>query len=217
MGKIEAGAKTEHDPNLKRFPFHVRVSYGLGDTACNVVFGMITALLTLFYTDYAGISVATVGLVMLISRFFDGTSDAVMGFIIDRTKSKWGRARPWLLWMAVPYAVSAIAMFCVPQTNETIQFWYIFVTYNFCTTICYTAINVPYGAMSAYMTRSSEERNMLSIFRMALSPIGKILSVTFTLPLVRLMGNDQAAWIKVMSIWSVIAIVLLLICFGVSQ
>lgn len=70
-----------------------RLAYGCGDTACNIVFGMISTLLTLFYTDYAGISVATVGLVMLISRIFDGTSDVIMGLIVNRTNSKWGKAR----------------------------------------------------------------------------------------------------------------------------
>lgn len=159
-----------------------RISYGLGDTACNVVFGMITALLTLFYTDYCGISVASVGLVMLISRIFDGTSDVIMGVIVNHTKSRWGKARPWILWMAVPYVICAIAMFCVPQSSETIQFWYIFVTYNLCTTVCYTAINVPYGTLSTMMTRSSHERDLLSVVRMALSPVGKIIAVTFTMP-----------------------------------
>ncbi|MGN0363274.1 MAG: MFS transporter [Bilifractor sp.] len=190
-----------------------RVSYGFGDTACNIVFGMITALLTLFYTDYAGIPVATVGLVMLISRFFDGTSDVIMGFIVNKTKSKYGKARPWILWMAVPYCITAVALFTVPQTNATLQFWYIFVVYNLCTTVCYTAINVPLGTLSTLMTRSSKERDLLSCFRMALSPIGKIISVTFTLPVVKLFGNDKAAWYKTMIIWSVIAFFLLLICF----
>lgn len=191
-----------------------RISYGLGDTACNVVFGMITALLTMFYTDYCGISVAAVGIVMLISRIFDGTSDVIMGIIVNHTKSKWGKARPWILWMAVPYVICAIAMFCVPQSNETVQFWYIFVTYNLCTTVCYTAINVPYGTLSTMMTRSSHERDLLSVVRMALSPVGKIIAVTFTMPVVRLFGNDQAAWIKTMSIWCAIALVLLIICFA---
>ena len=119
-----------------------RLAYGGGDVACNVVYGMIATLLTLFYTDYAGVSVATVGLVMLISRFFDGGSDVVMGFIVDRTHSKWGQSRPWILWMSLPYALSAILLFSVPHTSATIQFLYIFVTYNFCTTVCYTAINL---------------------------------------------------------------------------
>ena len=79
-----------------------RLAYGCGDTACNIVFGMISTLLTLFYTDYAGISVATVGLVMLISRIFDGTSDVIMGFIVNRMKSRWGKARPGIIWMSIP-------------------------------------------------------------------------------------------------------------------
>lgn len=91
-----------------------RLAYGCGDTACNVVNGMTYTLLTLFYTDYAGIPFATVGLIMLISRVFDGSSDIIMGFIVDRTNSRWGKARPWLLWIAIPYTVSAIALFTIP-------------------------------------------------------------------------------------------------------
>lgn len=190
-----------------------RLAYGGGDVACNVVYGMIATLLTLFYTDYAGVSVATVGLVMLISRFFDGGSDVVMGFIVDRTHSKWGQSRPWILWMSLPYALSAILLFSVPHTNATIQFLYIFVTYNFCTTVCYTAINLPYGSLSAMMTRDSKERDLLSVFRMGLSPMGRIIAVTCTMPLIKLFGDNQAAWVKVMSIWAAIAFLLLITCF----
>lgn len=200
--------------NTASLGWGTRVAYGLGDTACNVVFGMITALLTLFYTDYCGISVVTVGMVMLISRIFDGSSDVIMGIIVSKTKSKWGKARPWILWMSVPYVLCAVAMFCVPHTSSTtIQFWYIFVTYNLCTTVCYTAINVPYGTLSTMMTRSSHERDLLSIVRMALSPVGKIIAVTFTMPVVKLFGDNQAAWIKTMSMWCAIALILLIICF----
>lgn len=211
MGEVKDRTLSEQTDKL--LTMGIRISYGVGDTACNVVFGMITALLTLFYTDYAGVSVLTVGTVMLISRVFDGSSDVIMGIIVNHTKSRWGKARPWILWMSVPYAICAVAMFCVPQSNESIQFWYIFVTYNLCTTVCYTAINVPYGTLSTMMTRSSHERDLLSVYRMALSPIGKIIAVTFTLPIVKKLGDDQAAWIKTMSIWSAIAIVLLVICF----
>ena len=190
-----------------------RVAYGCGDTACNVVFGMISTLLTLFYTDYVGISAATVGLVMLLSRMFDGVSDAVMGIIVEKTNSRWGKSRPWLLWMCVPYAVSAVLLFTVPHTKALLQFLYMFVTYNFCATVCYTAINLPYSSLSAMMTRISSERDMLSIVRMGLSPFGRILAVTCTMPVVKLFGDDQAAWAKTMALWAAIALVLLLICF----
>ena len=191
----------------------VRFSYAGGDVACNVVFGMVGTLLTLFYTDYVGINPATVGLIMLLSRIFDGASDMIMGIIVEKTNSKWGKSRPWILWMSVPYALSAILLFTVPHTMGMVQAIYIFVTYNFCTTVCYTAINLPYGSLSAMMTRISSERDMLSVVRMGLSPLGKIVAVTFTTPLVKLFGNDQAAWVKTMSVWAVLALILLLICF----
>lgn len=199
--------------NVGRLGWGTRFAYGCGDTACNVVFGMISTLLTLFYTDYVGVSAATVGLVMLLSRVFDGFSDAVMGVIVEKTKSRWGKARPWILWMCVPYALSAVLLFTVPHTTQSLQFLYMFVTYNFCTTICYTAINLPYSSLSALMTRVSEERDMLSIVRMGLSPFGRILAVTCTMPVVKLFGDDQAAWAKTMSLWAGIALILLLVCF----
>lgn len=196
-----------------RIGFFTKVAYGSGDVACNIVYGMISTLLVMFYTDYAGVSPFLVGVVMMVSRIFDGVSDVVMGYIVSKTKSKWGQSRPWILWMAVPYAVGAVLLFTVPRTNEVVQFLYMFITYNFCTTVCYTAINLPYGSLSAMMTRNSKERDLLSVFRMGMSPVGRIIAVTFTLPLVKAFGDDQMAWIKVMSIWAVLAIILLVFCF----
>lgn len=200
-----------------KVPWISRIGYGMADTSCNIVYGMINTLLTLFYTDYAGISFVTVGLVMLISRFFDGSSDVIMGVIVSKTRSRWGSSRPWLLWTALPYVITSVALFTVPQTAETLQFWYIFVTYNLCTTVCYTAINVPLGSLSTMMTRDSHERDLLSIVRMTLAPIGRLISVTFTMPVVKLFGNDQAAWVKAMMMWCAIAFVLLLFSFATCK
>lgn len=202
----------ENDPSMQPLSWFTRIAYGLGDTAQNVVYGAMT-ILTFFYTDYVGISAATVGLVMLISRCFDGFSDIVMGFIVERTSSKWGKARPWILWMAVPFCISIVLIYTVPAGTEFVKSLYILVTYNLCTTVCFTAMNLPYGSLSTMMTRLSRERDMLSIVRMTLSPLGKILAISATLPLVTMLGDDQAAWIKVMTIWAVVALVLLLICF----
>lgn len=196
-----------------KIKWSTRFAYGCGDTACNVVFGMISTLLTLFYTDYVGINAATIGLIMLISRMFDGVSDAIMGILVERTKSKWGKSRPWILWMSVPFAISAVLLFAVPHSTAMVQAIYIFVTYNLINTVCYTAINLPYSSLSAMMTRISSERDMLSVVRMGLSPFGRILAVTCTMPVVKLSGNDQSAWIKTMAIWASIAFILLLICF----
>lgn len=210
---MEKQTKEVVDDQMRPLSWKTRISYGIGDTACNIVYGMVGSLLTIFYTDYVGISAAAVGMIMLISRVFDGCSDVIMGFLIDKTKSKYGQSRPWVLWMAVPYALSAVLLFTVPHTTTNIQLIYVFVTYNFTATVCYTALNVPYGSLSAMMTRSSRERDMLSIVRMTVSPIGRIIAVTFTTPLVKLFGNDQAAWIKTMSIWAVLALIMLLTCF----
>ena len=199
-------------PNSGKLSWFTRVAYGLGDTAQNVVWGAMS-ILTFFYTDYAGIDPAMVGLVMLLSRCFDGVSDVLMGFVVEKTNSKWGKSRPWILWSSLPFAISIVLIYTVPQTSTALQFAYIFVTYNFCTTVCYTALNLPYGSLSAMMSRISKERDMLSIVRMALSPIGKILAVSATLPLVQIFGDTQMAWVQVMSIWAVLAFLLLLLCF----
>ena len=199
-------------PANEKLSWLTRISYGLGDTAQNVVWGAMS-ILTFFYTDYAGIEAATVGMVMLLSRCFDGFSDVIMGFFVEKTNSKWGKSRPWILWTSIPFAASIVLIYTVPQTSQALQFAYIFVTYNFCTTICYTALNLPYGSLSTMMTRSSKERDMLSITRMALSPLGKILAISATLPLVKIFGDTQMAWVKVMSIWAVLALLLLLLCF----
>lgn len=206
-------SETKQKKAEEKLSWKTRLSYGCGDTACNVVYGMISTVLTLFYTDYVGVSPATVGLVMLLSRLFDGGSDVIMGLLVQKTNSKWGKSRPWVLWMSLPYTLAAVLLFTVPHSTNLVQFLYIFVTYNLCTTVCYTAINVPYGSLSAMMTRSSGERDMLSIVRMGMSPFGRILAVTCTLPLVKVFGDDQAAWIKTMTIWAVVAMILLLICF----
>ena len=179
----------------------------------NIVAGAMT-ILTFFYTDYAGVAPTTVGLVLLISRIFDGFSDICMGFIVERTHSRWGQSRPWILWSSIPFCISIVLIYTVPQDcTEFMKFLYVFITYNFCNTICYTALNLPYGSLSAMMTRISRERDMLSITRMALSPVGKIISISATLPLVKMLGDNQQAWIEVMGAWAVLAFLLLMLCF----
>src|SRR5699024_9022436 len=105
------------NPMEGKLGWKTRVAYAGGDVACNVVFGMVGTLLTLFYTDYVGVNPALIGMVMLISRCFDGVSDLIMGFLVEHTNSKWGKSRPWILWMSLPYAVSAILLFTVPHTT----------------------------------------------------------------------------------------------------
>lgn len=211
--KVDTANEHSQINEYRKLTFKEKVSYGLADTPMNISNGLVFSALTFFYTNYVGVPAATVGLVMLLSRFFDGISDLLMSFIVNKTSSKHGSARPWILWVSVPYGLSMILLMTVPKGSEQLQFWYILITYNLLTTIFYTALSVPYGTLATLMTRSSKERNLLSVFRMGLAPLGRILTVSATVPLVNLFGNDQKAWVIAVAIWAVVAVVLLLITF----
>ena len=202
---------TNSDSPTGKLSWSTRIAYGLGDTAQNVVWGAMS-IITLFYTDYVGIDPSVIGMIMLASRIFDGLADVVMGILVERTNFKWGKSRPWVLWASIPLFLSIILLYTVPDTNDIIKYIYIFLTYEFCM-LAYTALNLPYGSLSAMMTRISKERDMLSITRMALSPIGKIIAVSATLPLIKILGDDQMAWVIVMTTWAFMALILLLFCF----
>ena len=168
-----------------------RFSYGCGDFGCNIIYTAMSAFLLYYYTDYAGVSAFAVGVIMMVSRIFDGVSDIIMGVIVDRTKSKYGKARSWILRMCVPFAVSGILLFSVPASlGSTAKLVYIFITYNLTSTVVYTAINVPYSALNALMTQDPYERSVLSIFRNLLATAGTLIINTVTLPLVEFFGDN---------------------------
>lgn len=191
-----------------------RFSYGCGDFGCNIIYTAMSVYLMFYYTDYAGVSSAAVGVIMLISRVFDGVSDIVMGVIVDRTKSRFGKARPWLLRMCIPFAVSGVLLFSVPTGwSSAAKLVYVFVTYNLVSTVVYTAINVPYSALNALMTQDPYERSVLSIFRNLLATAGTLAINTFTLPLVELFGNTASAWTKAFVVLGAVSVIAFLINF----
>ena len=195
-----------------------RFSYGCGDFGCNIIYTAMSAFLMFYYSDYAGVSTLAVGTIMLISRVFDGVSDITMGIIVDRTKSRFGKARPWLLRMCIPFAVSGILLFSVPAgLSDSAKLVYVFITYNLTSTVVYTAINVPYSALNALMTQDPYERSVLSIFRNVLATCGTLLINLVTLPLVKFFGNDTAAWTKAFCVLGVVAIVAFLINFAGTE
>lgn len=205
-------------PDNRRTTVFEKFSYGLGDVACNVVFALTSGLIVYFYTNVIGISAALVGTILLVSRVFDGVTDLYMAQLIDKTRSRFGKARPWILWMAVPYAVSAVLLFAIPaDATQWIQAVYIFVTYNLCTTVVYTAINLPYAALAPLLTRIPDDLAKVNLFRMSMSPIGNMIVTAGTLPFIRLLGGDQKAWIIVTTIYGLIAMALLFWCFAVSK
>lgn len=191
-----------------------RFSYGCGDFGCNIIYTAMSAFLLFYYTDYANVSAIAVGTIMMVSRIFDGISDIIMGVIVDRTKSKYGKARPWILRMCIPFAISGILLFSVPASwASTPKLVYVFITYNLVSTVIYTAINVPYSALNALMTQDPYERSVLSIFRNLLATAGTLTINTFTLPLVEHFGNNAAAWTKTFIVFGFVAIVAFLFTF----
>lgn len=184
-----------------------RFSYGCGDFGCNIIYTAMSVFLLKYYVDYAGVSAAAVGTIMLISRLFDGVSDLVMGVVVDRTKTKYGKARPWILRMAIPFALSGILLFAVPVSwGTSAKLVYVFITYNLVSTIIYTAINVPYSTLNALMTQDPYERSVLSIYRNLLATGGTLIINSCTLRLVSYFGNNAGAWTKAFTVFGIIAL-----------
>lgn len=199
--------------------FRERMAFGFGDLANNIIYSAISTFLIFYYTDVIGVNAAAVGTIMLISRFLDGIADLAMGVIVDRTKSKYGKARPWILRMAVPFAIGAVLLFSVPvDWTEEAKLIYIFVTYNLVSTIIYTSINVPYATLNALMTQDQYERSVLSIFRMVLATVGSMGIALLTLPMVEFFGGTPHAWSITFAVFGVVAVVLFLFTFfGTSE
>ena len=136
-----------------------------------------------------------VGTIMMVSRIFDGISDIIMGVVVDRTKSRFGKARSWILRMCIPFAISGVLLFSVPTSwTSTPKLVYVFITYNLVSTIIYTAINVPYSALNALMTQDPYERSVLSIFRKSSWQQPEHLrSIHLLLPLVEHFWNNSSS------------------------
>ena len=191
-----------------------KIAYGMGDVACNVVYALTSGLIVYFYTNVIGVSAGVVGTILLISRVFDGVSDLLIAQLMDKINSRHGKARAWILWMAAPYAISATALFAVPShAGKMVQAIYIFVTYNLCTTVVYTALNLPYSAMAPLMTNDGDDLAKLNIFRMSMSPVSNMIVTALSLPLINLLGGDQKAWITVTAVYGVIAFGMLMWTF----
>jgi len=173
---------------IQKLSFKEKVGYALGDGAANIAWRGVATFLIVFYTDVFGMNPAAVGLLMLIARSSDGVSDVLMGIIGDRTKSKYGKFRPWILWTAVPLGVILSMLFTTPDLGQTGKIVYAYSTYILFTLI-YTANNVPYGALMAVMTGDDKERTSIGSYRMVGAFAGGMLVQGALLLLVAHFGN----------------------------
>lgn len=165
-----------------------KIGYALGDGAANIAWRAVATFLLIFYTDVVGLSPTVAGIILLVARFSDGVSDVLMGVIGDRTKSKYGHFRPWVLWTAIPLAISLCLLFTTPPFGITGKIIYAYVTYiGF--TLVYTANNIPYGALMAVITPSNKERTSLGSYRLVGAFAGGMLVQGALLFLVSFFGN----------------------------
>lgn len=195
-----------------------KIGYGLGDTASNIVFQMVANFMLIFYTDVYGLSAAAAGTLLLAVRLFDGFTDPIMGSIADRTRSRWGSYRPYILFLAVPYGVFACLAFITPDFDSTGKLIYAYITYGLLMT-CYTAINIPYGALGAVMTNDPKERASLQSYRFAMA-MAALLVIVWALPkLVAFFGegNDAVGYPMAMVFLGGLAAVCFLLCFSMTK
>lgn len=165
-----------------------KIGYGLGDAGTNIAWRTMSTFLLIFYIDVYGLSPATAGLLLLVARLSDGVTDIIMGMIGDRTRTKKGQFRPWILWTALPFGLILSFTFTTPPFGEFGKIVYAYITYILFTLI-YTANNVPYGALMGVMTSDEKERTSLSSFRFAGAYFGGVLTQGLLIYLVLFFGN----------------------------
>jgi glycoside/pentoside/hexuronide:cation symporter, GPH family len=167
-----------------------KLGYGLGDTASHFVWDTFGFWLLMFYTEVYGLSAWLAGLIIVCGRFFDMAIDPLMGIIADRTETRWGKFRPYLLWMAIPFGIFTFLALSTPSFEGNIKIVYAILT-NFAVMIVYTAINLPYSSLGGVMTSNNEERTSVNSWRMQLGFGGMLIVVSFALSSVDYFGKEK--------------------------
>ena len=202
----------------ERLSFTEKLGYGLGDAASNFYFQVFNIFLLYYYTDVFGLSAAAVGTMFLVTKIVDAISDPVMGLVADRTNSRWGKFRPYLLWAAIPYGLCGYAMFAGPDLSDTGKLVYAYATYTLMM-LAYTAINVPYSALMGVISSSSIERTKVSSYRFICAFGAAWLIGTFVTPLKNTLGGgDEALGFRLtMAIFAVLSVLLFWVTFATTR
>jgi GPH family glycoside/pentoside/hexuronide:cation symporter len=195
-----------------------KIGYGLGDTASNFVFHIVNAFLITYFTDVMGLDPLAVGTLYLVARIWDAISDPLMGGLADRTKTRFGRYRPYLLWIAIPYGLIGYLTFLGPDLDPAGKLIFAYVTYIALMTV-YTAINVPYSAMMGTITSDPEERTSLSKFRFAGAFSAQVIIGLALFPMLYKFGgrDNPDAWRVAMGVFAAMATILFLYTFATTR
>ena len=204
--------------SYEKLSFKEKLGYGLGDSASNFFFQVFNIFLLYYYTDVFGLAPAAVGTMFLVTKVIDALSDPVMGLIADRTKSRWGSFRPYLLWGAIPYGLCGYLMFASPELSDNGKLIYAYVTYTFMM-LAYTAINVPYSSLMGVISPSSKERTKVASYRFVCAFLAAWIIGTFVGPLKNLLGGgDEVLGFRLtMFIFAVISVILFWITFATTK
>lgn len=191
-----------------------KIAYGLGDTASNIIFQTVMTFLMLYYTDVVGLDAAIVGTMFLAVRIFDAVTDPLMGAFADKTQTRWGHFRPYLLWLALPFAIISVLAFTTPDLEGTSKIIYCFTTYTLLM-IAYTAINIPYCALGGVITADAKERVTVQSYRFVFGMLGGLIVAACTMPLVEFFGqgDDAKGYQMAMTVMSILGFVLFILCF----
>jgi glycoside/pentoside/hexuronide:cation symporter, GPH family len=194
------------DPARQRLAMTEKLAYASGDFASCLYFAIFMNFLSYFYTDVFGLSAAAVGTMIFVTRTWDWINDPIMGVIADRTRSRWGKFRPWILWMIFPYIAVGVLTFTTFDLSMGAKLVYAYVTYTLLTMV-YTAVNIPYGALMGVMTANSEERTVLASYRFLGAAAGVMLVSGTLLYLVDFFGqgNPQKGFPMTVGVYGVLA------------
>jgi GPH family glycoside/pentoside/hexuronide:cation symporter len=193
-----------------------KIGYGFGDMASSMFWKLFGSYLMIFYTDVFGMPAAVVGTMFLITRVWDSAFDPIIGIIADRTQSRWGKFRPYLLYLAIPFAVIGVLTFTTPDFSDGGKVIYAYFTYSLMMMV-YSAINVPYASLLGVMSPESKDRNMLSTYRMTFAYIGSFIALLLFMPMVNRfsMGRDeQHGWMMSVIVIAVLCALLFYGCFA---
>lgn len=194
-----------------------KVGFSVGDMAGNFVYQSVVLLLAFYYTDVFGLDAATVTGIFVFVRFLDAITDPIMGIFVDRNNSRWGKYRPFLMFLCVPYAVASVLVFTVPDLTVEGKTIYAYVTYAVLM-LLFTATNIPYFGLGSVMTSSVKERISLNSYRFVAATGGGLIVSAAVLPLTELLGDGDIAvgYQQAMIVMAVLSVILFLICVATT-
>ncbi len=184
-----------------------RIGYGSGDVASNLIWTALSMFVSFYYTDVVGLAAGAIGTLFLLARVLDAFVDVAVGAAVDKTRSRLGKARPWIMWMAIPFAIAGVLLFSSPNFGPGGALVYAYVTYLLINVI-YSAINIPYGVLSSLMTQDPYQRSLLNIVRMVMAIVGVLLVSNLTMPLVNLFGGQKMGWTLAFAVFGIVGAVL---------